>query len=207
MVMAMHKQRLKLLSCLLLLPFVQIQATDRIPDTVFYQGEMYNIFNNFPMDIFLADKNLYPRHINAPMMVTHRGQMDGTNNPNFHIANWIIQDRQLYLADIEGYVYPDFNAWYLESIEKSLEAATNDDERAHLRAEIQSLLKNRINRIVIRAMDHFFPNRKPGQLIRAEWFSGQLVLEKQAFEAFPSKRLTAFELTFHQGVLRSVRRN
>ncbi len=191
--------------CFILLLCSGASASERIPDIVFYRGELYHIYDGFPLDSFLAEHTLYPRQTDAPMMVTQRGQMDGTDNPNFHIANWVIQDKRLQLADIEGYVYLNFNSWYLESIEKSLESAKNEDERKRLNAEAKSLQDSGISRRVLSAMDHFFPKRNPGQFVFAQWFSGTILVEKQVLETFSSKIRQRFEMSFHQGILQSVR--
>lgn len=201
----MRKSTFLLPGWLVLSLFSLISASDRIPDIALYENEVYLLHNVFPLDAFLADQKLYPRSSDAPMMVTRRGQMDGTDNPNFHIANWEIRDRQLYLVDIEAYVYPNFDAWYLESIEKSLEAARSMEERQSLTAEIQALQKQGVRRHVVKAMDYFFPERTPGQAVFAQWFSGQLLLEKQEPGPFASKSRKQMEMNFHHGVLQSVR--
>ena len=193
------------LHCVLLLLLVTpIAAGERIPDIVFFDGELYHLHNSFPFDLYLAGHKLYPRHTDAPMMVTRRGQMDGTDNPNFHIASWVVKDRQLFLAGIEGFVYHNFDSWYLESIEKSLEAASSEEEKKRLQSEITSLRQSGINPSVISAMDHFFPRHKRGELILAQWYSGQLILEKQT-ESFPSRKRKRYEITFYQGRLTSIR--
>lgn len=182
-----------------------IPAYDRIPDIVLYNGSIFHLNNTYPFDSFLAGYQLYPKYGNAPMMVTRRGQMDGTENPNFHIANWIIEDERLYLSSIDGFVYPNFDAWYLESIEKSLDSINSEDERRQLTIEISHLKQKGVRLHVVNAMDYFFPNRIPGQPIFAYWFSGELDIRSQIQNSYTTTKPRHYKMTFFQGVLQSVK--
>lgn len=188
------------------LSWICLMANERIPDIVTFQNELYHLRNAFPLDSYLSNYRLFPKYSDGPMLVTIRGQMDGTDNPNFHIATWLVRNNRLYLISMEGFVYPDFNAWYLESLEKSLEQAKSPTDRLRLQEELSELKPRVTNRMVKAAMDYFFPAFPRGKPVPADWFSGQLILESQALSAFPSKYPKRFELIFNQGILQNIRR-
>lgn len=183
---------------------MSLPAGERIPDMVMYDGSIYHLRNAFPLDSFLSDYPLFPKYEKAPMMVTRRGQMDGTDNPNFHVASWIVLNERLYLSGIEGFVYPSFDAWYLESMEKCLDSIRSEDERRQLTVEIGNLQRRGVRHQAVAAMDYFFPDRIPGQPIFADWFSGELILN-QAQSPLSSGSGKSYAMTFRQGILQTIR--
>jgi hypothetical protein len=55
------------------------------------------------------------------------------------------------------------------------------------------------------AMAYFFPAAPPGQAVHAEWFSGQMILDRHSLSAFPSQKPKRYELIFNRGILQNVR--